>query len=250
MSDLPLNSELSEPLPPYVVPHSQLPSRLIYLDDDLVILDKPTFLLSVPGRHPINHDSLILRLRKRFPGVDAVHRLDLDTSGLIVVPRHRQSLAAVARLFQARAVEKEYRAVVWGEVSAEQGEINLPIARDWENRPRQKICGNTGKQSLTRFEVLSRGENRTLLRLTPITGRSHQLRIHLREIGHPILGCDMYAHPSALAASPRLLLHATRIAFEHPSGGFKIRAYAAPPFGLQGETATSIDTDTHAPINK
>ena len=243
MSDQPLSTALLEPLPPYVVPHSQLPSRLIYLDDDLIIVDKPTFLLSVPGRHPINHDSLILRLRKRFPGVDAVHRLDLDTSGLIIVPRHRQSLAAVARLFQARAVEKEYRAVVWGEVAAEQGEIDLPIARDWENRPRQKICASTGKQSLTQFEVLARGENRTLLRLTPITGRSHQLRIHLRELGHPILGCDMYAHPAALAASPRLLLHATRIAFEHPRGGFKIRAYAAPPFGLQGETPLPIPTN-------
>lgn len=235
MTSVSSDIEVFDSLPPYVVPHSQLPSRLIYLDDDLIIVDKPTLLLSVPGRHPINYDSLILRLRTRFPGVDAVHRLDLDTSGLIVVPRNRQSLAAVARLFQARAVEKEYRAVVWGKVEPDSGEIDLPIARDWENRPRQKICASTGKASLTRFEVLARGENRTLLRLIPITGRSHQLRIHLRELGHPILGCDMYAHPAALAAAPRLLLHATRIAFEHPRGGAKIRAYTAPPFDLHGE---------------
>ena len=218
--------------PPYVVPHSQAPIAVLYRDDDLLIVNKPHLLLSVPGRHPINRDSLIGRLARRYPGVAAVHRLDLDTSGLLVVPLHRGALSALGRAFQQRAVEKRYIAVVWGNPSADSGEIDLPIARDWHNRPRQKICADTGKPSLTRWRVLARGEDRAMLALDPITGRSHQLRIHLRELGHPILGCDMYAHPEALAASPRLLLHATRLAFDHPRTGARLSAICPPAFGL------------------
>lgn len=220
-------------LPPYIVPHSQEPIRILYSDDDLLIVDKPCFLLSTPGRHPVNRDSMISRLRVRFPGVDAAHRLDLDTSGLLIVPKHKIALAKVNRLFQERAVSKEYRAVVWGCVEQDSGEVDLPIARDWVNRPKQKICAETGKPSLTKFEVLARGTDRTLLRLLPITGRSHQLRIHMRELGHPIMGCDMYAHDAAHKASERLLLHATRIAFTHPSTGATIAAYAEIPTGMR-----------------
>jgi len=223
--------------PPYVVPHSQEPIRVLYEDDELLIVDKPHLLLSVPGRHPVNRDSLISRLAQRYPGVEAVHRLDLDTSGLLVVPKTRASLAAISRHFQARAVDKEYRAVVWGNVETDQGEVDLPIARDWHNRPKQQICHETGKPSLTRYEVLQRGQGRTLLRLIPVTGRSHQLRIHLRELGHPILGCDMYAHAEALAAAPRLLLHASALAFPHPVTGRRLSASSPTPFNLEGPLA-------------
>lgn len=205
--------------PPYLVPHSREAIRVLHRDDDLLLVRKPHLLLSVPGRHPLNRDSLIGRLQARFPAARIVHRLDLDTSGIMVVPLNRAAHARLSRQFQNRQVEKVYEAVVYGVLEADAGEIDLPIACDWANRPRQVICRERGRAALTRFEVLERHADRTRLRLRPVTGRSHQLRIHLREIGHPILGCDLYAHPRALAMADRLLLHATRLAFEHPTDG-------------------------------
>jgi tRNA pseudouridine32 synthase/23S rRNA pseudouridine746 synthase len=224
--------EYEEALPPYLVPHSQEDIVVLYQDDDLLLVNKPAFLLSVPGRHPLNQDSLIRRLAGLFPEVEAVHRLDLDTSGVMIVPKHKKALGHIARQFQERTIDKEYRALVWGDVANPTGEIDLPIARDWENRPRQKICPESGKPSLTRYTVLAKRPGRTLLQLNPVTGRSHQLRIHLRELGHPIIGCDMYAHPEALAASPRLLLHATKIAFTHPRSGMRLYAFCPAPFDV------------------
>ena len=225
------NKSIDE-LPPYLVPHSQSPIRLIYEDTDLLLIDKPHHLLSVPGRHPLNHDSLIRRLQPRYPDVQAVHRLDLDTSGLMVVPKRRESLSELARQFQRRQIEKEYTAIVWGEVAEDRGSIELPIATDWPNRPKQIICEERGKHALTHFEVLIRGNNRSLIKLKPVTGRSHQLRIHMQSLGHPIIGCDMYAHPEALEASDRLLLHATRLKLCAPSTGNWLSAFSPIPFGL------------------
>ncbi len=229
------SSESQEPvdeLPPYLVPHSQAPIRIVYEDRDLLLVDKPHHLLSVPGRHPLNHDSLIRRLQPRYPDVQAVHRLDLDTSGLMVVPKRRESLSELGRQFQRRQIEKEYTAIVWGEMEDDGGEIELPIATDWPNRPKQMICEERGKHALTRFEVLNRGDNRSLVKLMPVTGRSHQLRIHMQSLGHPIIGCDMYAHPEALEASDRLLLHATRLKLCAPSTGNWLSAFSPIPFGL------------------
>lgn len=237
-------SQDQEALPPYIVPHSQQAIPVLYEDSELLIVDKPHLLLSVPGRHPVNRDSLIARLSQRYPGVNAVHRLDLDTSGLLVVPRTRESLAEISRQFQARRVEKVYTALVWGVVANDEGEVDLPIARDWINRPKQKICADSGKPSLTRYHVLARGTHHTLLKLNPITGRSHQLRIHLRELGHPILGCDMYAHPEALAAAPRLMLHATRLAFAHPYTKEWLQAFSPPAFTVDG-LVTSHNSEGH-----
>ncbi|MCH1445841.1 MAG: RluA family pseudouridine synthase [Luminiphilus sp.] len=229
------SSESQEPvdeLPPYLVPHSQAPIRIVYEDRDLLLVDKPHHLLSVPGRHPLNHDSLIRRLQPRYPDVQAVHRLDLDTSGLMVVPKRRESLSELGRQFQRRQIEKEYTAIVWGEMEDDRGAIELPIATDWPNRPKQMICEERGKHALTRFEVLNRGDNRSLVKLMPVTGRSHQLRIHMQSLGHPIIGCDMYAHPEALEASDRLLLHATRLKLCAPSTGNWLSAFSPIPFGL------------------
>jgi tRNA pseudouridine32 synthase/23S rRNA pseudouridine746 synthase len=195
----------------------------------LLILDKPTLLLSVPGRHPLNHDCLLARLSVRYPGVSAVHRLDLDTSGLMVIPRHREALSKLARQFQERRIDKTYIARVAGHVAADVGECDLPLIADWPNRPKQKVCFETGKQALTRWRVLSRGDNSSLLTLTPVTGRSHQLRIHMREIGHPILGCDFYAPEAVLNAAPRLLLHATSLRFSHPLSGEMLTAHSPAP---------------------
>ena len=219
-------------LPPYLVPHSQESIHIVYEDADLLLIDKPHHLLSVPGRHPLNHDSLIRRLQPRFPDVHAVHRLDLDTSGIMVVPKHKVSLSELARQFQRRQIQKEYTAILWGELIDDEGSVELPIATDWPNRPKQMICQVRGKQALTHFRVLKRSGNRTLIKLMPVTGRSHQLRIHMQSLGHPIIGCDMYAHDSALAASPRLLLHATRLKLCAPATGHWISAFTPIPFSL------------------
>ena len=213
-------------LPPYLVPHSQEPIRVLYRDADLLIVDKPTLLLSVPGRHPLNRDCLIDRLDPHYPGVTAVHRLDLDTSGVMIVPRHRESLSRLARQFQNRSIEKTYIARVMGLMRKDTGTIDLPLTRDWPNRPRQKVCFETGKTAITHWRLLSRENHTSLLELMPETGRSHQLRIHLSEIGHPILGCDFYAPETALKAAPRLLLHASRIRFTHPRSGDMITAFS------------------------
>lgn len=232
MSEPAQPTEAIDELPPYLVQHSQAPIRLIYEDTDLLLVDKPHHLLSVPGRHPLNHDSLIRRLQPRYPDVQAVHRLDLDTSGLMVVPKRRESLSELARQFQRRQIDKEYTAIVWGEVAEDRGSIELPIATDWPNRPKQIICEERGKHALTHFEVLKRGYNRSLIKLKPVTGRSHQLRIHMQSLGHPIIGCDMYAHPKALEASDRLLLHATRLKLCAPSTGNWLSAFSPIPFNL------------------
>lgn len=217
-------------LPPYLVPHSREPTRILYEDEDLLLVRKPHLLLSIPGRHPLNRDCLISRVQLRFPEARMVHRLDLDTSGIMVVPLNRQSQAHIARQFQQRRVEKIYHAIVYGNPARDRGEIDLPIARDWANRPRQMICRTRGKSALTHYEVLARAPDRARLLLRPVTGRSHQLRLHLRELGHPILGCDLYAHERALDMSERLLLHASTLAFEHPRTGEWIRGECPPDF--------------------
>lgn len=215
---------------PYLVPHNPRPVDILYRDDDLLLVHKPHLLLSIPGRHPQNQDCLINRLREQFATASIVHRLDLDTSGIMVIPLNRPAHSDISRQFQQRRVDKSYEAVVFGLVESDEGEIDLPIAPDWSRRPRQKTCAERGKTALTRYRVLSRCEKKqqTRLLLRPVTGRSHQLRLHLSEIGHPILGCDLYAHRQALSAAPRLLLHATQLRLTQPSSG-KILAGESPP---------------------
>jgi tRNA pseudouridine32 synthase/23S rRNA pseudouridine746 synthase len=215
---------------PYLVPHSQEEIRIIYEDDDLLLVRKPDLLLSIPGRHPLNKDCLITRLQQQYPTATMVHRLDLDTSGIMVIPLNKPTHSHISRQFQERKVEKSYTAVVFGIVEQDYGEIDLPIAVDWEDRPRQIICSERGKQALTRFEVIARQADRTRMLLKPVTGRSHQLRSHMRELGHPILGCDMYAHEQALHMAPRLMLHATTLAFEHPVTGEWLSGESLPDF--------------------
>lgn len=216
--------------PPYLVPHSQEAIRILYEDAHLLLVRKPDLLLSIPGRHPLNKDCLITRLQQRYPSATIVHRLDLDTSGIMVIPLDKPTHAHISRQFQQRLVQKTYHAVVYGVVTADSGEIDLPIAVDWDNRPRQKICHERGKSALTRYRVLARRSDRSRLLLAPVTGRSHQLRIHLRELGHPILGCDMYAHEHALGMADRLMLHATTLAFEHPATGEWLAGECPPDF--------------------
>ncbi len=217
---------------PYIVPPCYREIKILYQDDDLLLIDKPDLLLSVPGRLAGNKDCMISRIQENFPTATAVHRLDLDTSGIMMVPLSHAAHAEITRQFQRRAISKTYTAVLWGIVAEDHGKIELPIVCDWERRPLQKICHETGKWSLTEFKVLERDydNNCTRVLFHPITGRSHQLRIHSRELGHPILGCDMYAHTEALAAAERLLLHATELVLNHPITGKPLKGYSAPPF--------------------
>ncbi|QFU75519.1 RNA pseudouridine synthase [Halioglobus maricola] len=217
-------------LPPYIVPHTQEETRILYEDDDLLLVRKPDLLLSIPGRHPLNKDCLITRLQEHYPSASIVHRLDLDTSGIMVIPLNKPTHAHISRQFQERKVAKTYVAVVYGAVPQDEGEIELPIRCDWENRPLQMIDHERGKHALTRYRVMERQGDRTRMLLMPVTGRSHQLRIHMRELGHPILGCDMYAHEEALKMADRLMLHATTLGFEHPTTGEWLERESPPDF--------------------
>jgi len=191
----------------------------LYRDEDIVVVNKPPFFLSVPGRHPENFDSVQSRIQADVPEAMAAHRLDLDTSGIMIVALHKEALKLVQKQFQERLVDKEYIAVVDGIVKQDTGEVQLPLRCDWPNRPKQMVCYEHGKNAHTKYEVIERSEGSTRLRLIPITGRSHQLRVHTMEIGHPILGCDLYATPEALVRSDRLLLHARHLRFKHPISG-------------------------------
>ena len=216
--------------PPYLVPHSAEQIAILHEDSDLLLVRKPHLLLSIPGRHPSNKDCLVTRLQSRYPTASIVHRLDLDTSGIMVVPLNKASHAHISRQFQQREVRKGYHAIVYGVVAQDTGEIDLPIACDWERRPRQMICHERGRAAFTRFQVLERLDDRTRVLLQPVTGRSHQLRIHMRQLAHPILGCDMYAHDAALAMADRLMLHATTLEFSHPGTGAWLRGECPPDF--------------------
>ena len=203
-----------------------------YVDADLLVVDKPSGLLSVPGRGPGMDDNLASRVQARYPEALTVHRLDMDTSGLLVMARNPGVHRALGRLFELRQVEKEYIAVVAGRVADSPRSIDLPLIADWPNRPRQMVDFVQGKPALTHVEVLScdAAENTTRVRLTPETGRSHQLRVHLQAIGHPILGDDLYAPPEVLTQAPRLLLHAALLAFRHPVSGEWLAVRSEPPF--------------------
>lgn len=194
--------------------------RILHVDADLIVVDKPAGLLSVPGRGADKQDCVITRLQREWPEATIAHRLDMSTSGLLVVARGAQMQREMYRLFRERAVDKRYVAAVDGLPAQDSGEIDLPLICDWPNRPRQMVSHELGKPSLTRFRVLERypAINASVVELEPVTGRSHQLRVHLAALGHPILGDELYAGPAAGRAA-RLLLHAAEIAFVHPASG-------------------------------
>ena len=193
------------------------PLKIIHADDDLLVVDKPAGLLSVPGRDL--PDSLQTRLKDRHPESLLVHRLDMATSGLMVFARNKTAQRHLGLQFERRHTTKTYLARVAGTVDGESGRINLPLIADWPNRPRQMVSWKHGKPSTTDWEVLAREENTTRLALHPITGRSHQLRVHCWAMGHPILGDRIYAMDDVFEAAPRLQLHAWKLGLRHPTGG-------------------------------
>ena len=202
---------------------------VIFADDALIVADKPAGLLSVPGRGPERADCLVSRLQRDYPDALTVHRLDMSTSGLLVLARGEEMHRRLSKLFRDRLVDKRYVAVVAGLVEADSGEIDLPLIVDWPNRPRQMVDHSIGKPSLTRFRVLERNteSNTTRVELEPWTGRSHQLRVHMASLGHPILGDELYGDESS---APRLLLHALTLAFPHPLTGETVNFRADAEF--------------------
>lgn len=214
---------------PFIVPVCRDEIEILYQDEHLLLINKPGVLLSLSGKHPLNKDSVHYRLVKGFPTATMVHRLDFGTSGIMVVALNKAVNAHLTKQFQAWSVSKAYTAVLHGHIPdgnlPERGRIELPIAKDRLNFPLQKICYETGKMAVTDYQVLERLQDSfaTKVEFKPVSGRTHQLRIHSREIGHPILGCDLYATDEAFFMAKRLMLHATRLEFDHPVSGVRVK---------------------------
>lgn len=209
----------------YDPPKGEIP--ILYQDADILVVNKPEGLLSVPGKDPAHSDCVETRLKDKIPSALLVHRLDMDTSGLMLFAANPKAQRHLGLQFERRHISKRYEALVDGQVQQETGTIELPIIVDWPNRPLQKICHETGRAAQTDWKVLARTDLHTRLALFPKTGRSHQLRIHMRELGHPILGDRFYG--DALTA-PRLCLHAAGLTLRHPTGGTDSTFHSTVPF--------------------
>ncbi len=194
-----------------------------------LLVDKPAGLLSVPGKGSHLADCLLTRVQAVFPQALLVHRLDMDTSGVMVFALTPHAQRHLGQQFERRVVKKTYVARVWGEVAGEHGEIDLPICVDWPNRPLQHVDFKNGKPALTVWHVAKRETGTTRMRLEPHTGRSHQLRVHMKELGHPILGDPLYAEGAA-RDFPRMMLHAERLKVRHPDGGRHLNFRSKAPF--------------------
>lgn len=204
--------------------------EILHADADIIIVNKQADVLSVPGRGPEKLDSISHRLSLQFNEVHIVHRLDMATSGIMVFARHKDSLRDLQQQFQNRLTQKSYQAIVAGRLSPSTGAINLPMRCDWPNRPRQMVCYEYGKKSLTRWRVIEYIEENTRIELMPVTGRSHQLRIHCDAMGHPILGDHLYGTAESQSATEHLCLHAQSLTFTHPTSKEKLTFSSSAPF--------------------
>lgn len=206
-----------------------LPTPL-YLDEALIAVDKPAGLLAVPGRGADKQDCLWARVRERFPDALVVHRLDMATSGLMLFARGLAAQRKLSQAFAERAVTKRYIAVVDGRPAEAQGCIELPLSADWPRRPLQRVDPDAGRPARTDWQLLDAREDCARLALQPHTGRTHQLRLHLAAIGHPILGDALYAPLAVQARAPRLLLHAEALTLPHPLSGAPLQLECPAPF--------------------
>ncbi|ODT59228.1 MULTISPECIES: pseudouridine synthase [Paracoccus] len=202
---------------------------VVHADDQVLVVDKEAGLLSVPGRGEDRADCLIARLRGAFPTVLLVHRLDLDTSGVMVFALTPHAQRHLSKQFEERQTKKVYVARLSGRLAPAQGRVDLPLIVDWPNRPRQKVDHAEGRPAQTDWRVVRADDAETRVRLMPVTGRSHQLRVHMASLGHPILGDPLYATGQA-AAHPRLMLHAESLRFRHPDSGVQMGFSASVPF--------------------
>ena len=206
-----------------------VPLTIVHQDHEILLVDKPAGLLSVPGKGEHLADCLLARVQGVFPEALLVHRLDRDTSGVMIFALSRHAQRHLGLQFEKRHMKKVYVARVWGEIAGKTGSVDLPLIVDWPNRPLQHVNFETGKPALTDWRVVRREEGTTRVRLFPHTGRSHQLRVHMKEIGHPILGDPFYAEGPA-RDFPRLMLHAESLRLRHPDGGKGMTFSAKCPF--------------------
>ncbi len=207
----------------------QDPLEVLHEDHEIIVVNKPAGLLSVPGKGAHLADCLLSRVQEAFPTALLVHRLDRDTSGVMIFAQTPHAQRHLGLQFEKRQTKKAYVARVWGRLEPKTGTVDLPLIVDWPNRPRQMVCHDTGKQAVTDWRVLRYGDTETRVRLSPKTGRSHQLRVHMLALGHPILGDPFYAEGAA-ADYPRLMLHSEELRLRHPDGGAGQRFRAKVPF--------------------
>ncbi len=215
-----MSSDYDPPQDPLVILHD---------DHQVLLVDKPSGLLSVPGKGEHLADCLMARVQKVFPTALLVHRLDRDTSGVMIFALTPHAQRHLGLQFEKRQTKKTYVARVWGEIAEKTGTVDLPLIVDWPNRPRQMVDHENGKQAVTDWRVIRSKDNETRVKLMPRTGRSHQLRVHMLALGHPILGDPFYAEGAA-RDYPRLMLHSETLQFRHPDGGQGMRITAKCPF--------------------
>ncbi|MEP4888801.1 MAG: RluA family pseudouridine synthase [Aliiglaciecola sp.] len=216
----------------FVAPKCLDDISVLYQDESILLINKPSGLLSLSGKNPKNYDSVHFRLVKQFSSATMVHRLDFGTSGIMVIALNKEVNSHLATQFQLRKVHKTYVSLLQGHLHENEGQINQAIAKDASLFPKVKICSTEGKEAITHYTVLERLHNplSTRVRFYPHTGRTHQLRIHSQFIQHPILGCDLYATGESHQGANRLMLHAESIVFEHPVTGKKVHGVCPPPF--------------------
>lgn len=207
----------------------QEPLTILHQDDEVLLVDKPAGLLSVPGKGAHLADCLLSRVEAAYPAALLVHRLDRDTSGVMIFALTAHAQRHLGLQFEKRQMRKSYVARVWGRLAQQAGVVDLPLTVDWPNRPRQKVDFETGRPAITDWRVVRASAAETRVRLGPRTGRSHQLRVHMRAIGHPILGDPFYASGAA-RDFPRLMLHSEGLQFRHPAGGRRMEITAPAPF--------------------
>jgi tRNA pseudouridine32 synthase/23S rRNA pseudouridine746 synthase len=206
-----------------------VPLDILYQDDQIIVANKPAGLLSVPGKLEGREDCLVSRLQAAHWDALLVHRLDCDTSGVIIFARTKQAQGFLGQEFEHRRAKKTYVARVMGEMAEDSGHVDLPLGADWPNRPRQMVSHEHGRPALTDWQVIGRAPGETRVRLSPLTGRSHQLRVHMLALGHPILGDPIYATDAA-RDFPRLMLHAETLGLHHPRSGAWVEFTAPCPF--------------------
>jgi tRNA pseudouridine32 synthase/23S rRNA pseudouridine746 synthase len=215
--------------------HEQI--DVLFADEHILLINKPSGLLSLSGKNPLNSDSVHRRLLQIYPSALMTHRLDFGTSGLMILALNKTVNAHITKQFQDRTIIKSYESMLYGHVEEEEGDIDIPILKDPAHFPRQKVCYNSGKQAQSHYTVLERLHcpERTRVRFTPKTGRTHQLRVHSQAIGHPILGCDLYGMDEKTkinthSLAHRLLLHARSLEFTHPVSDQRISRTCPCPF--------------------
>jgi tRNA pseudouridine32 synthase/23S rRNA pseudouridine746 synthase len=216
----------------FVAPACHQSIEMLYQDEHILLINKPSGLLSLSGKNPLNLDSVHHRLAQIYPLISLIHRLDFGTSGIMLLALDKTTNALLSQQFQSRTVTKRYQSIVAGHIKQDSGIIEAPISKDKALFPRLKVCFEQGQTALSHFQVLERltKPDRTRLLFTPETGRTHQLRIHSQFIGHPMLGCDLYGTDETQAMAPRLLLHASELEFEHPVTGQAMKISCPCPF--------------------